>query len=49
MNSSRNRSGSSCGPVSAATAPAWAKALVQETLLITSLLYEGMSHSGTIP
>ena len=38
MNSVRNALGSSCGPVRAAIAPAWAKALVQLTLLITSRL-----------
>ena len=49
MNSSRKRIGSSCGPVRAAIAPAWAKALVQLTLLITSRLNDGSSQSGTIP
>jgi hypothetical protein len=49
MNSARMASASSCGPVRASTAPAWAKAFVHETLLITSLLNEGTSHSGTTP
>jgi hypothetical protein len=40
---------SSCGPVSASTAPNWAKALVQETLLMTRRLNEGTSHSGSTP
>ena len=40
---------SSCGPVRAAIAPACAKALVHETLLIISRLYAGISQLGHDP
>jgi len=49
MNSSRIASAPSCGPESASTAPNCANAFVHETLLMTSRLKLGMSHSGTIP